>query len=99
MTTIAPLNSNQSSFSSCTPCSFFKNTQQKFSQIFERVQNKAESIRSDFRELDVLERISDRYPSTLVLITDLLAFTILKKNMINLLLNKSHLSMRIIYNE
>ncbi len=79
MTTIAPLNSNQSSFSSCTPCSFFKNTQQKFSQIFERVQNKAESIRSDFRELDVLERISDRYPSTLVLITDLLAFHILKR--------------------
>lgn len=79
MITIAPLNSNQSSFSSCTPCSFFKNTQQKFSQIFERVQNKAESIRSDFRELDVLERISDRYPSTLVLITDILAFTILKR--------------------
>jgi len=79
MTTIAPLNSNQSSFSSCTPCSFFKNTQQKFSQIFERVQNKAESIRSDFRELDVLERISDRYPSSLVLITDLLAFHILKR--------------------
>lgn len=79
MITNAPLNSTQSSISSCTPCSFLKNTQQRFSQIFERVQNKAESIRSNFRELDVLEPISNRYPSNLVLITDLLAFSLLKR--------------------
>jgi len=61
----------------CTPCTFFKKTSERFSCFFQRLQNKASILSNDLSKLDILERTSKNLPSSIALITDLLAYNFL----------------------
>jgi hypothetical protein len=60
-----------------TPCTFFKKTSERFSCFFQRLQNKASILSNDLSKLDILERTSKNLPSSIALITDLLAYNFL----------------------
>lgn len=107
MINVGHLHLTVSPVAQCTPCSFFKSTTQRFSPFLARIQNKAEIICSDLRGLDVLESFSNKLPSAVVLIADLLAFNVLKRQnsilckalSLPFLVNATHLSLKQLENK